>query len=64
MFEISFTKEGAVSRKAVFEGGFKFAVSEARKKFYSTASKYQGAIGEISRRNWLVIGEREISGGL
>ena len=31
MFEGSFTEEGTGSVKAIFEGGFKFAASEARK---------------------------------
>ena len=38
IFEGSFTGEGTGSGKAIFEGGFKFAASEARKKFDSTAS--------------------------
>ena len=38
IFEDSFTEEGTVSGKANFEGGFKFASSEARKKFGITAS--------------------------
>ena len=35
-----------VSGKTIFEGGFQFVASEARKKFNSTDSAYQGAIGE------------------
>ena len=35
-----------VSGKAIFELGLKFLASEARKKFYSTASSDRGAIGE------------------
>ena len=31
IFEGSFTEEGAGSGNAIFEGGFKFAASEARK---------------------------------
>ena len=44
--EGSFTEEGTGARKAIFERGFKFAASEARKKFDITASEYRGAIGE------------------
>ena len=33
---------------SIFEGGFKFAASEARKEFNSTASADWGAIGEQS----------------
>ena len=40
-FEDSFTEEGTVSGKAVFEIWFKFSVSEARKKFDRTASEVQ-----------------------
>ena len=39
VFEVSFAEEG--SGKAIFEGGFNFSASEARKKFYSTASEVQ-----------------------
>ena len=45
-FEGSFTEEGTVSRKTFFEGGLKFATSDARKNFNITASSDQGAIGE------------------
>ena len=41
VFEDSCTEEGTGAGKAIFEGGFKFAVSEARKKFDSTASEFQ-----------------------
>ena len=46
IFEGSFTKEGTIAGNAIFEGVFKFSAPEARKKFDSTASVYQGAIGE------------------
>ena len=38
MFEGSFTEEVTGAGKAIFEWGFKFSASEARKNFYSTAS--------------------------
>ena len=38
IFEDSFNEEGMEAGKAIFEGGFKFAASEARKRFDSTAS--------------------------
>ena len=38
LFEGSWTEEETKARKAIFEGGFKFAAYEARKKFNSTAS--------------------------
>ena len=41
IFEYSFTEEGMGTGKAIFEGGFKFASSEARKTFNSTASAVQ-----------------------
>ena len=41
MFEVSFTEEGTLAVKAIFEGGFKFAASDARKKFNITASSLQ-----------------------
>ena len=44
IFESSFTEDGTVPRNAIFEVEFNFAVSEARKKFYSTASADRGAI--------------------
>ena len=53
-FESSFTKEETGSVKAIFEGGFKFAVSEARNKFDITASTYQGEIGEKLGSNILI----------
>ena len=33
IIEDSFTKEGKVAGKDIFEGGFKFEASESRKKF-------------------------------
>ena len=45
IFKGSFTEYGTGAGRAVFEGGFKFAASEKRNKFYSTASADQGAIG-------------------
>ena len=39
--EGSFTEEGTVPGKDIFEGGFNFAVSEVRNKFYGTASSVQ-----------------------
>ena len=47
IFEGSFNEEGTRSGKAIFEGGFKFEASEARKKFNSTYSVDQGAIREL-----------------
>ena len=44
----SYTGEVMGSRKAIFEGGIKFADSESRKKFDSTASEDWGSIGERS----------------
>ena len=41
IFEGSCTEEGTVAEKDIFGGGFKFAVSEARKKFDSTDSAVQ-----------------------
>ena len=41
IFEGSFTEEGTGAGKDIFEGGFKFAASEARKKSDSTASAVQ-----------------------
>ena len=41
MFEGSFTEEGTGEGNDTFEGGFKFAASEAKKKFNSTASAVQ-----------------------
>ena len=38
IFEDSCTEEGKGVGKAIFEGALKFSASEARKKFYSTAS--------------------------
>ena len=40
----SCTEEGTGSGKAIFEGGFKFAASEARKKSDITDSEDCGAI--------------------
>ena len=45
LFEGSFTEDGTGAGKYIFEGGFKFSASEARKKFNITASADQGAIG-------------------
>ena len=44
IFEGSFTEEVTGSGKSVFEVGFNFEASEARKKFYSTASAYRVVI--------------------
>ena len=41
IFEDSFTEEVMVTIKAVFEGGFTFVASEARKKLDRTASAVQ-----------------------
>ena len=49
-----------ISGKAIFEAGFKFSVSETRKKFDSTASAYRGAIEGRLWSNQGVIGERAI----
>ena len=57
VFEGSFTEDGTGSGKSFFEGGFKFAASESRKKFDSTASADRGAIGEQLGSDWGVIGE-------
>ena len=46
IFEGLFTEEGKGAGKDIFEGGFNFSASEARKKFNSTASADQGAIEE------------------
>ena len=48
IFEVSFNEEGALPGKDIFEEGFKFAASEAKKKFDSTYLSDQGAIGERS----------------
>ena len=40
-FEDLFTEEGMGAWKAIFEGGFNFAASEVRNKFYGTASSVQ-----------------------
>ena len=45
IFEGLFTEKEMGAGKAIFEGGFKFEASEARKKFDSTASADRGAIG-------------------
>ena len=58
IFEDSFTEEGTESGKAMFEGGFKFAASEARKNFDSTYSSYQGDIWERSGNDQGVIREQ------
>ena len=54
IFEGSFTEEGTVSGKYIFEGWSKFEASEANNKFDITASSDLGAIGELP------IGERSI----
>ena len=41
IFEDSCTEEGTGAEKAIFEGGFKFAASEVRNNFDSTASVVQ-----------------------
>ena len=41
IFEYLFTEEGTGAQKAIFEGGFNFAASEVRNKFYGTASSVQ-----------------------
>ena len=41
MFEGSFTEEVTGAGKDIFEVGLKFAASEARNNFYSTASAVQ-----------------------
>ena len=48
ILEGSLTEDGIGAGKAIFEGGFKFAAFEARKKFNSTASADPGAIAEGS----------------
>ena len=50
IFEGSFTEEGVGAVKAIFEVGFKFAASEARKKLDSTSSSDQGMIRKGSGR--------------
>ena len=61
IFEGSFNEEGTGAGKAaIFEGGFKFAASEARKKFNRTASVDRGVIGDQLGRNRGVIVERAI----
>ena len=52
IFEGSFTEEGTGAGKAIFEGGLKFADSEARKNFNSTDSEDQGATGERFLSDW------------
>ena len=61
--EGSFTEEITGVGKDIFEGGFKFAASEARKKFDRTASAGRGAIGERFLSDWGA-SDRAISGGL
>ena len=46
------------SGKSILDGVFKFAASEARKKFDRTDSSDQGEIGERTGRNQGVIGEK------
>ena len=64
IFEGSFTEEVTIAGNAIFEGVFKFAAPEARKKFDSTASADQGAIGEQSGSNRGVIGEKMQGAGI
>ena len=45
IFESSFTEEGTVEVRYIFEMGFKFSSSEASKKFDNTALADQGVIG-------------------
>ena len=53
MFEGWFTVEGTGAVKSIFELGFKFVTYVSRKKFDSTASEDQGAIGEQSESDFL-----------
>ena len=52
IFEVSFTEDVKGAEKDIFEGLFRFSASVSRKMFDSTASEYQGAIGERSGRNF------------
>ena len=53
IFEGSFNEEGTGAGKvAIFEGGFKFAASEARKKFDRISLADRGLIGERSGSNF------------
>ena len=52
IFEGSFAEELMVAVNDIFEGGFKFPSSEARKKFDRTASADRGAIGERFLSDW------------
>ena len=52
IFEGSFTERGTGAGKAIFEGGFNFAASEARNKFDRTASAERGEIGERLESNF------------
>ena len=59
----SFTEEVTKPGDAIFKGGLKFAFSEERKKFDSSASTDQGEIGEqleIDRG----VSDQTIAGGL
>ena len=47
-FEGSFAEDETISGESIFEVGLKFAASEARKKFDSTASLDQGGTGKRS----------------
>ena len=57
IFEGSFTEEGKVSGKSIFEWGVEFSAYWASKNFYSTASSDPGAIGEWLGSDFLVIRE-------
>ena len=46
IFKCSFTEYGKGSGRYIFEGGFKFSASEARKKFDIISSSDWGATGE------------------
>ena len=58
VFEGLFTEKEMGAGKAIFEGGFKFEASEARKQFDSTASADGGEIGERLGSDWGTIGEQ------
>ena len=58
---VSFTVKVTGQRKDVFEGGFNFSGSKARKKFDSTASVRRDVRSTQLGSNWGVISEREIN---
>ena len=65
IFEGLSNEEGKGAGKlAIFEGGLKFAASEARKNFDSTSSADRGLIGERLGSTFLVIGELAIERSL